>query len=218
TSTDGENNQLILVVPAESTGEFNHLPELSSLVRVIDVKLVAAVLSGNLDLSIFEQPPYVVSSSHSTDETIVAASDVEIDTAASDHSDATLKPQVAMNSEYEDVIKRRSEDGKGAGRCENRENDIDSSAIASYGKVSGSRNEDVGLIKRTEKGDESAVDRHENSDIIYSQDLIVRNISTTYSQRSTTGEVFNFKCFRKAGFFIRLILHEPTRYFFFSHW
>ncbi|URE07232.1 FHA [Musa troglodytarum] len=197
TSTDGENNQLILVVPAESTGEFNHLRELSSLVRVIDVKLVAAVLSGNLDLSIFEQPSYVVSSSHSTDETIVAASDVEMDTATSDHADATAKPQLAINSEYEDVVKRRLEDGKGARRCENRENDIGSSAIASYGKVSDSRNEDVGLITRTEKGDES-VDRHENSDIIYSQDLIVRNISTTYSQRSTTDEVFNFKCFRKA--------------------
>ncbi|XP_009401854.2 nibrin homolog isoform X3 [Musa acuminata AAA Group] len=197
TSTDGENNQLFLVVPAESTGEFNHLRELSSLVRVIDVKLVVAVLSGNLDLSIFEQPPYVVSSSHSTDETIVAASDVEMDTATSDHADATSKPQLAINSEYEDVVKRRLEDGKGAGRCENRENDIGSSAIASYGKVSDSRNEDVGLITRTEKGDESVVDRHENSDIIYSQDLIVRNISTTYSQRSTTDEVFNFKCFRK---------------------
>lgn len=136
-----------------------------------------------------------------------------MDTATSDHADATSKPQLAINSEYEDVVKRRLEDGKGAGRCENRENNIGSSAIASYGKVSDARNEDVGLITRTEKGDESVVDRHENSDIIYSQDLIVRNISTTYSQRSTTDEVFNFKCFRKAGFFIRLIIHEPTRYF-----
>ncbi|WOL16873.1 nijmegen breakage syndrome 1 protein isoform X1 [Canna indica] len=194
TSADGENYQFILVVPAGTADELSHSRELSSLSRVLDVKLVAVILSGNLDTSIFEQPPYIVSSSHSTDETIVAASDIEMDTATSDHANDTSQPQVAMNK-YEGLFSQRSE-VKVAVSCDGKENNDSCSTIPTYQKSLDSMNED-GVIKRTAKIEESIVDRHENSDILYSQGLIVRNIMTASPLRSSTKEVVNFKCFRK---------------------
>lgn len=220
TSADGENNQFILVVPITSADEFNPSHELSSLVRVVDVKLVAVILSGQLDVSIFKKPPYVVSSSHSTDETVVAASDTEMDTAASGHAYASSKPQVAIsqksedlpehrsesqkvprsfknrdniNEDYENLIAQRSEGGKVATSHDNKESDSISTIPSK--NVSDSRTKD-GVIEKLVKNDES-VDRHENSDIIYSQDLIVRNSSMTIPLRSTSRGCVNFKCFRK---------------------
>ncbi|KAM0949735.1 putative transcription factor interactor and regulator FHA-SMAD family [Dioscorea sansibarensis] len=107
TSTDGENGHFVLVTPEEARNEFNHHKQLSSLSRVSDVKLVAAILSGYLEPSNIEPASIVVSSSHSTDDTIVADSDVEIDTAASDHVDNSCKLQDVMKYEHEgeDVVR-----------------------------------------------------------------------------------------------------------------
>lgn len=101
TSTDGENCHFVLVIPEEARNEFNHHKQLTSLSRVSDVKLVAAILSGRLEPSNIEPASIVVSSSHSTDDTIVADSDVEIDTAASDHVDNSSKLEDVMKHECE---------------------------------------------------------------------------------------------------------------------
>ena len=44
------------MVPRESPDVLSHSKELSSLPRITDLKLVAAILSGQLDSSILEQP------------------------------------------------------------------------------------------------------------------------------------------------------------------
>lgn len=56
TSAGGENNQIVLVVPAKSIMEFDHSRELSSLSKVTDLKLIAAILSGRLDSAVIEPP------------------------------------------------------------------------------------------------------------------------------------------------------------------
>lgn len=195
TSADGENNY-VLVVPRKSPNELNSFRELSSLARVTDLKLAAAILSGSLDSSVLEQPSIVVSTSHSTDETIVADSDVEIDTATSN--------RVAATSKSEDVIKHKDEDQK-AKNPGNMDDTPEHQESKSTGYLSTScdkiktlcsRDEGVASMKKLNKGGDSLADRHENSDIIFSQDLIVKGI-IPFPVQSTITNVVNFKCFRK---------------------
>lgn len=55
-------------------------------------------------------------------------------------------------------------------------------------------------MRRVDKSEEAVADRHENSDIIYSQDLVVKNIGALLPVvRSMTEKVVNFKCFRKVN-------------------
>nr|XP_010918402.1 nijmegen breakage syndrome 1 protein isoform X2 [Elaeis guineensis] len=268
TSADGENNQVVLVIPGEPTNEFDHFRELSSLSRVTEVRLVAAILSGHLESSIIEPPAcldlritkdifeaidadflascsnnfiqlhikllpselltVIISSSHSTDETMVADSDVEIDTATSDRAAAIANLPDALRCEHDEIVKESenredvrnfedtpknvnyslyeheeknptvSEDGEETRDRDDRNNCTKYSVLSpDKSNISGPKFENVGVMKRVDKSEEAVADRHENSDIIYSQDLIVKNIGTLIPVRSTTKKVVNFKCFRK---------------------
>nr|XP_010918403.1 nijmegen breakage syndrome 1 protein isoform X4 [Elaeis guineensis] len=228
TSADGENNQVVLVIPGEPTNEFDHFRELSSLSRVTEVRLVAAILSGHLESSIIEPPAFIISSSHSTDETMVADSDVEIDTATSDRAAAIANLPDALRCEHDEIVKESenredvrnfedtpknvnyslyeheeknptvSEDGEETRDRDDRNNCTKYSVLSpDKSNISGPKFENVGVMKRVDKSEEAVADRHENSDIIYSQDLIVKNIGTLIPVRSTTKKVVNFKCFRK---------------------
>lgn len=53
---DGANNPMVLVISVERVNEFNRIRQLNSLSRVIDTKLVAAILTGHFDSSIMESP------------------------------------------------------------------------------------------------------------------------------------------------------------------
>lgn len=226
TSADGENNQVVRVIPGEPTNEFDHIRELSSLSRVTESRLVAAILSGHLESSIIEPSAFIISSSHSTDETIVADSDVEIDTATSDRAVAIVKLHDVLGDKHDEIVKE-SEDREDASNYEGTQKNVnhsfyehkeenkkvsedgeaakdqkDRNHFSNYpvrspdrSNASGSKFENV--MKRVDKGDDSVADRHENSDIIYNQDLIVKNIGTPLLVRSTTKKVVNFKCFRK---------------------
>ncbi|KAL5993418.1 Mre11 complex subunit Nbs1 [Asimina triloba] len=194
------NNSFVLVCPKGSLNEFPHVKQLISLPRVNDVKLVAGVLSGHFDPSIVELPSITVSS-QSTDETIVADSDAETDTAVSDsvvaagHSEEVVKPEekketfdhaIATALSIEAVTYNENEASKNRAEVE-----LD-------GKFLGFKVDSGGMIERTNKGDESGRSSHENSDIIYSQDLIVRYIHKPAEVPSTANtKVINFKQFRK---------------------
>lgn len=118
----------------------------------------------------------VVSSSCSTDETIVADSEDEVETATSVHEITAVSSGVPIQTVTK--IEKRMEQ-----------------ATTNYLTSRRPRTTDGGIPA---KGD--IVDEPEsgNSDIIYSQDLLVRDINMPSTTTSTTNcEVLNFKCFRK---------------------
>ncbi|KAH0456210.1 hypothetical protein IEQ34_014117 [Dendrobium chrysotoxum] len=187
TSTVKENNRMVLVVSGESTSEFNNSRGFSSLCRISDVKLMVAILSGNLDSSLIEVPSIVISSSHSTDETIVADSDVETDTALSTQAGTNIKSETTKDNYTGD------DDTSGKHEDEEHVKNSDVKETANCMPIE----EDVILIRKFNKSDASDIGRHENSDILYSQDLIVRNTITSVQPMSSKASSVNFKCFRK---------------------
>lgn len=187
-SADDVNNYL-LIVPEEYPFELDVSCELSALPKITDVDLIASICCGHLDTAIIKQPAITVSSSHSTDETIVADSETEEDVVTSsiaaplklsdDKEDAkpteyvqdTTKPQASMKST--DAISTSVENIK-----------------TSYPNDS---------IKKIDKSDEALADSHENSDILYSENLIVRDFKITTPVLANSHNVVNFKRFKKGG-------------------
>nr|CAB3494355.1 unnamed protein product [Digitaria exilis] len=92
-SITGDTDQQILVFPARYPLEFSKIRALFPLSKISDVKLFAAALSGRLEATAIEPPAFIVTSSNSTDETIVADSDVEMETATSNPIGASNKFQ-----------------------------------------------------------------------------------------------------------------------------
>ncbi|KAJ4784291.1 Nijmegen breakage syndrome 1 protein [Rhynchospora pubera] len=180
----GEQDETILVIPSKSPLEFNHSKELSSLSKVTDLKLISAILSGKLEPAVVEPPSFIVTSSHSTEETIVAESDVEIDTATSaqpkeDTSNATEDPgNFNLKEQKADVVAPIV---------------VLDTTIHEEPKL---REEGEREMERINKGDKSVVDRDEHSDIIFIHDLIVRSYQMSPPAASDPA-VVDFKRFRK---------------------
>lgn len=122
----------------------------------------------------------VVSSSHSTDETIVADSDVEMDTATSDHIASAVGSEAAIKYEEREELLKNHDDG-----------------TSEKMRISSFNVEEGGTIERKHKDNESITSENQNSDIIYSQDLIVRNTVSSSLTYSPKKKIVNFKCFRK---------------------
>lgn len=195
----GEMTRVVYVISKGSVDKFDRVNKLSSLSRVNEMDLIYASLSGNLDPSVLISPCVFISSSCSTDETVVAESDVEGETAASvpandvvasEDAPRSLKkagsidPEASRSDDRIDMIIIRENTGSMAARRDR----VDESG---YAKVDNSS----GMIAIREKVDES---EDANLDIIYSQDLIVRNSKLTLTVSSTANrEVVNFKRFRK---------------------
>ncbi|KAJ3690179.1 hypothetical protein LUZ61_019343 [Rhynchospora tenuis] len=183
----GEEDETILVIPSKSPLEFIHSKELSSLSKVTDLKLISAILSGKLEPAVVEPPSFIVTSSHSTEETIVAESDVEIDTATS------VQPKEGTSKATEDP-----------GNFNLRECKTDvvapivvpDTTIHEELKLREEGEEGVRGMERINKGDKSVVDRDEHSDIIFIHDLIVRSYQMS-SPAASDPTVVNFKRFRK---------------------
>lgn len=159
----------------------------------------------------------IVSSSCSTDETIVADSDAEAETATSFSARETScrgddikceKAETSLgvaharfsNTKLDrketsfDVVSTRLKE-KGDIKNENRESDL-------Y-KASSRMDEEGGAGMRVKKKEE--VDDYEsgNSDVIYSQDLIVRDIDSSAGTNAASNRgPANFKRFRKVWFLI----------------
>ncbi|KAK3026143.1 hypothetical protein RJ639_042586, partial [Escallonia herrerae] len=87
---DERSHKVVRVVPPEVTDGAECSRNLSSLSRVTEINLVSATLSGYLDPSVVVSQPVLVTSSCSTDGTVVADSDAEIESATSFHASAAV--------------------------------------------------------------------------------------------------------------------------------
>ncbi|XP_048441372.1 nijmegen breakage syndrome 1 protein isoform X3 [Pyrus x bretschneideri] len=171
-SVCGENDRVVCVIPERlSDAGFN---KLGSLLRVNEIGLICAILNGRLDTSMLKSPCVVVSSSCSTDETVVADSDAE---------------EMATS-----VLATSSVGTKGVVETLPHEICMSYAAIKSEDNyvMSSRRSSDMrGKLDESESG---------IADIIYSQDLIVRNTSLPCAIITTANNrVVNFKRFRKTN-------------------
>uniref|UniRef100_A0A0E0BBZ5 Nibrin homolog n=1 Tax=Oryza glumipatula TaxID=40148 RepID=A0A0E0BBZ5_9ORYZ len=201
----GENDKEILLVPAKSPLEFSKIRGLFPLSKITDVKLFAAILSD------------IVASSNSTDETIVVDSDVEIDTATSDHTVAASKSEhhiEHISDDKKEVVAISEEDAVNLVEAKtsinlhsDQEKDeivkpmeedvkvIEKTATMRGFKVEG---EDIPVMTKVPK-DETLDSRDETCHVIYTQNLVVKSILQSARAESIETGGINFKRFRKRG-------------------
>ncbi|XP_052134039.1 nibrin homolog [Oryza glaberrima] len=213
----GENDKEILLVPAKSPLEFSKIRGLFPLSKITDVKLFAAILSGHLEATAIEPPAYIVASSNSTDETIVVDSDVEIDTATSDHTVAASKSEhhiEHISDDKKEVVAISEEDAVNLVEAKtsinlhsDQEKDeivkpmeedvkvIEKTATMRGFKVEG---EDIPVMTKVPK-DETLDSRDETCHVIYTQNLVVKSILQSARAESIETGGINFKRFRKRG-------------------
>ncbi|CAM0956714.1 unnamed protein product [Alopecurus aequalis] len=149
-SGTGENDQQILLVPAKSPLEFSKIRALFPLGKITDVKLFAAILSGRLEAAAIEPPAFIITSSDTTDETIVADSDVEIDTAISDQTVAASKSQHHIQDISDDRAENKVISSVNAAKVGETEVSINVHADLEKDEISESMEEDVQVIEKTE--------------------------------------------------------------------
>ncbi|XP_059285571.1 nibrin homolog isoform X5 [Lycium ferocissimum] len=221
------NDRLVCVVPAGSSS-FKCFSNQSSLPSVSEIDLVSAVLSAYLDPSLITSPPVLVTSSCSTDETVVADSDAETESAKSDHiaaavcsiesseheSKRTTSPHKLESVEYYNenkcsvqiVIPSDNASMRDTSPSSTKPGKRDGGHIphddATIHDPEGGYIRRLGVKSDNTVAKEDITDERENGklDIIYSQDLIVRDsIMSLPVSSSTNGGVTNFKRFRKTN-------------------
>ncbi|XP_078448561.1 nijmegen breakage syndrome 1 isoform X2 [Wolffia australiana] len=170
-SRQAENQQTVFVIPEGSRRPFGDINEVSPHYRIRETKLIAAVLSGNLDPSFLEQQTFSLPSSESTDETIIPESDLENDTATTSRLSGPLK--VDKETEHEESMTHAK--------------DLDTSTKAHF------RSSKVGLSR----SDVPEIENYGKSEVIYSQSLIVRDTTPDVTFCSSKQKAVNFKQFRK---------------------
>lgn len=167
----------------------------------------------------------LVSSSCSTDETVVADSDTEVETATSAHASVALctrdntkdeKVEISLDDSPATFDKMKHEgmetssDAVAAGlddtKCAKMETSLDytSSRLGTHGTIF--REGSGSVTVRKDKVDDS---ESRSSNIVYSQDLIVRDLNTSSTVNAAPNcSVPNFKRFRKVCFwFPQYIFH-----------
>ncbi|XP_024023514.1 nijmegen breakage syndrome 1 protein isoform X2 [Morus notabilis] len=167
------NNYVVCVIPGGSANKLGCFNKLSSLSRVNEMDLICAVLTGKLDRSIFISPCVVVSSSCSTDETIVADSEAEDETATSVRETAAAHSREVVET---------------VNKVEAKEDCAAPNYVATFRPSRGS----VPLKREADTESESG-----NLDVVCSQHLIVRDTSTRTAGSTANNEAINFKRFRK---------------------
>ncbi|KAL0900685.1 hypothetical protein Bca101_084646 [Brassica carinata] len=192
----GEANRMVCVIPINSGDKFGRLKHLSLLSRVNEMDLVGAILSGNLPSTSLIPPSVVISSSCSTDETVVADSDVEEEeeTTSSVHMiDATLKAETPEKPAAAIVIEESPVTIM-------EETMINLNEFKSVNLTADTEMKDYSCdvtIRRRDRNDEPECG---NSEVIYTQNLIVRDLRSIRNVRSTGVEgVVDFKRFRKGN-------------------
>ncbi|GAV61712.1 FHA domain-containing protein [Cephalotus follicularis] len=179
-SVQEEKNRVACVIPKGTSDKCERFNKFCTLSRVNEMDLICAVISGHLDPSLFISPHVVVPSSCSTDETVVADSDAEQETATSRHA-----PAPVCNEE--------------SSKCDRKVNEsVDHVANIPEGRhVTRLGDDNRCITARRDKFDESETG---NIDIIYSQDLMVRHLNIPANISSAAkNEVLNFKRFRKTN-------------------
>lgn len=203
-SEDGANIRTVLIKPPEPMNNFDNLQQLRSLLRVNEISLVLAILCGHFDQSILESTPITVSSSCSTDETIVEDSDVEMDTITSPPAAQSLKVEETIKPNAEEQISEHhlnieAEKGEFT-RKDSAEEQISLRHLNIEAKkieVASSTVLDNGMVGRSVNVNRLESSSDQSSDVIYSQDLIVRHTNKAAPVRSKNVGAINFKCFRK---------------------
>ncbi|KAL1348626.1 hypothetical protein HN51_024619 [Arachis hypogaea] len=209
----GDDNRLICVIPGVPACKSDRFNKLSSLLRVNEMDVIFAALSGHLDPSILKSPCILVSSSCSTDETVVADSDTEVETATSAHATETF-----LNGNTIQYVKTEELDDDSGSMDNKKHEKMEPSAV----DVS-TRSIDIKQAKTASPLDDCSVklDTHAmsfrdgsgsikvkkdkvddygsgNADIIYSQDLVVRDVTrVTNTSSAQNSSIPNFKHFRK---------------------
>ncbi|WCJ25085.1 nijmegen breakage syndrome 1 [Euphorbia peplus] len=178
-----ENFRVLCVIPQSSSDKFGRFSKLSSLSRVNEVDLLCAVISGYLDSSKLVLPTVLVSSSCSTDETIVADSEEE---------------EVETKSVHTVVNICSEESPKYVEKMEINKVELSTvhHSLAKLGESSilSSVENNVAMTSKSKKLEEPETTK---SDIIYSQDLIIRDWNLPATTSFTCDNVINFKRFRK---------------------
>ncbi|KAJ1295091.1 hypothetical protein BS78_01G197000 [Paspalum vaginatum] len=211
----GDTDQQILVVPARYPLEFSKIRLLLPLSKISDVKLFAAILSGLLEATAIEPPAFIVTSSNTTDETIVADSDVEMETATSNPTGAASKSQhhiENISDDEKEITNITNEVAVSIGGTKGNvvhpkdlEKVEDVKPMEDDVKViektaiyrSKAEDEDVRTIKKVPKDENLDTSRDGACDVIFSQDLIVRGLPRSAPTASTEVGGVNFKRFRK---------------------
>ncbi|CAN6323681.1 unnamed protein product [Urochloa humidicola] len=215
-SVAGDTEQQILVVPARYPLEFSKIRVLFPLSKISDVKLFAAILSGRLEATAIEPPAFIVTSSNSTDETIVEDSDVEMETATSNPTGAANKSQnhiENISDDEKEITNITNEVAVTVGGTKAnviQPNDpqkvevpkpieedvkvIDKTTIY----TPKARDEDVPAIHKVPKDEKNLdISRDGACDVIFSQDLVVKRLPRSAPAPSTEVGGLNFKRFRK---------------------
>ncbi|KAK8498473.1 hypothetical protein V6N12_025673 [Hibiscus sabdariffa] len=188
----GENTSLTYVVPGRTVDKFDQLDKLGLSYRVDEMALIRALLSGKLDDSILISSSIPVSSSCSTDETVVADSDEENEITTSVNANATTQKEGAQTYVNREGISMEAPSYVSKAEVPARHNTskLDDGLVTS-------KDDDYCLTARRDKADEA---EYGSSNIVYSQVLIVRdvNVSSKNSFKAGNG-VINYKRFRKAS-------------------
>ncbi|CAL4925551.1 unnamed protein product [Urochloa decumbens] len=213
-SVAGDTDQQILVVPARYPLEFSKTRVLFPLSKISDVKLFSAILSGRLEATAIEPPAFIVTSSNSTNETIVEDSDVEMETATSNPTGAANKSQNHIENISDDEKEITNIPNEVAvtvhgTKANVQPNDpqkvevpklieedvkvIEKTAIY----TSKARDEDVRVINKVPKDENLDISRDGACDVIFSQDLVVKRLPRSAPAASTEVGGLNFKRFRK---------------------
>ncbi|XP_004490747.1 nibrin homolog isoform X2 [Cicer arietinum] len=210
----GDDDHMVCVIPGGPACKPDLINKLSSLLKVNEMDIINASLSGHLDLSILKSPCVIISSSCSTDETIVADSDTEVETATSpiasealcggnnvkyvkteelddDSGTSDKRKSERMEASLDDVSTRSHEIKRAKA-----ETSLDAASVQSDTHATSFKDRTDGIKVKKDKVDNYASG---NSDIIYSQDLIVRDISILTNRSSApNSSIPDFKRFRKA--------------------
>ncbi|KAI3665219.1 hypothetical protein L6452_43842 [Arctium lappa] len=205
---DDENNHVVHVI---SVGEGNGSQcsrNLSSLPKVSEINLICATLSGRLDPAVFVSPPVLVTSSCSTDETVVADSEPEVE-ITSVHTSAAIRKIESIEDEKGKTSVHSVESAQYDNEVETTVPSIDPTKLddhrnttaddiiakAKDDQVTCLHDRDDGISTRDRKTEDAEIG---NSDVIFSQDLIIRDANTLPSLPSSMeNQVVNFKRFKK---------------------
>jgi nibrin len=162
--------------------------------------------------------PVIVASSNSTDETIVADSDVEMETASSAPIVAASKSQhIEHNSDDKvEITNATGEDAVSIGgtnanvrktgleKVEVSKSMEDGVKVIEQPMIHRfqARDENIRTIKKVPKDENVDISRDGTSDVIFSQDLVVKSFPSSTPDTSTETGGVNFKRFRKVCFIL----------------
>ncbi|XP_076954972.1 nibrin homolog [Bidens hawaiensis] len=185
---DDENNRFVHVISEDDSVCYH---DLSSLPKVSEINLICSVLSGHLDVAVLVSPPVVVNSTCSTDETIVADSEPEVE-ITSVYTKVDID-KIESVEDVKEIISIRSAESINEVEAESAKVNVDQRTITDdiSAKSKDDQQNDDGMLTREHKIDDHEDSEMGTSDVIFSQDLIIRNAKLTDNQ------VLNYKRFKK---------------------